>query len=546
MAGTITPLAVASSVPTNQVQIPAYNPQVAPPPDPSQMVDPDKAAKTAEDALTSLGLHPNQAAARNILDAHFQGPTADPSVTSAINNKPAAEPAVKPLIAMSTDGPVVPNQPTTPSTLQISPPSATVSPFASATDKGIQQAQNEHQRLIDTGSGISQIKNPLLRGLATAGQIAGQLVAPGIMPLVPGTEQHHDQLIRNQQALINHGLDNDQTESQTQNQQQQNIGDQIKNEAAQQVLKTKAPVEITHDMAQEIGIPGLEGQTMSADQFTAMQGRIKGVQQKADAGLEEHGLRRNAETGAIEPIPYSDMTPQGQAKVDLTKAQTDLASNKADLEAAKNDPSSPEYRLAYARYQVSLKNAGTAAGKLGNEQQKLAFEQERFYYPQPTATERRTADFANSALDRINEMQDIINRHPEYFGPGAGRATDAAAWLGSSDPDAAKYRTAGKILADHDAAQFGGRGAYIIQSLSDITNPRFDPGALTASLGELKNAATGFQAAGQLHHQAQSNVHQDGTPPSGQTPKRPDGVPANAVWNPKGNHGGGSWQLPAQ
>src|SRR5579859_5311833 len=222
---TPSPLATAASVPTSQVQIPVYNPQTAP--NPSLMVDPEKAQKTAEDALTQLGLHPNQAAARNLLDSHFQGPTADPSVTSVINNKPAAEPTVKPLIPMSTDGPLTQNQPEATGTLKIPTPSATVSPFARATDTGVQQAQAEHQRLIDTGSGIHQIKSPFLRGLATVGEIAGQLVAPGIMPLVPGTDQHHDMLIRNQQALINHGLENENSESVNQNQQLTNIGDQI-------------------------------------------------------------------------------------------------------------------------------------------------------------------------------------------------------------------------------------------------------------------------------------------------------------------------------
>ena len=63
------------------------------------------------------------------------------------------------------------------------------------------QAGDEAYRthLLTSGSGISQIKNTPLRGLARVGDVVGRLAsnmfAPGLMNLIPGTEEHHNLLL---------------------------------------------------------------------------------------------------------------------------------------------------------------------------------------------------------------------------------------------------------------------------------------------------------------------------------------------------------------
>lgn len=56
-------------------------------------------------------------------------------------------------------------------------------------------AQDELDRLQSTGSGISQIKNPFLRTLATVGDTVGKAMFPSIEAGIPGTQGHHDELI---------------------------------------------------------------------------------------------------------------------------------------------------------------------------------------------------------------------------------------------------------------------------------------------------------------------------------------------------------------
>jgi hypothetical protein len=55
--------------------------------------------------------------------------------------------------------------------------------------------ENETSRLLSSGSGISQIKNPVGRGLAEFANGLGHDIVPGLMKQLPGTEEHHEQLL---------------------------------------------------------------------------------------------------------------------------------------------------------------------------------------------------------------------------------------------------------------------------------------------------------------------------------------------------------------
>lgn len=100
------------------------------------------------------------------------------------------------------------------------PPALPASPAVSVVKQPNQAAQNTQSRLLgdqtelkrlkDTGSGISQISNPFLRGLAKTGEIAESIIAPGAAALTPGTEMHNRYLQRIQQGNINNELSNQQ------------------------------------------------------------------------------------------------------------------------------------------------------------------------------------------------------------------------------------------------------------------------------------------------------------------------------------------------
>lgn len=60
----------------------------------------------------------------------------------------------------------------------------------------------ELERLHNTGSGISQIKNPFLRGLATVGDVAASGFLPQFGQFIPGTSAHHQQLIGSEENQL--------------------------------------------------------------------------------------------------------------------------------------------------------------------------------------------------------------------------------------------------------------------------------------------------------------------------------------------------------
>lgn len=60
----------------------------------------------------------------------------------------------------------------------------------------------ELHRLTDTGSGISQVHNPVARGLLRAADVVGSAFVPGITAGIPGTELHHNYLVRRAEGTV--------------------------------------------------------------------------------------------------------------------------------------------------------------------------------------------------------------------------------------------------------------------------------------------------------------------------------------------------------
>lgn len=253
--------------------------------------------------------------------------------------------------------------------------------------------------------------------------------------------------------------------------------------------------------ARKAGLNGLDravtGYGDVAKDATAEQ-NAKTNQAKNQTHLHEHGLTVD-DQGNITALPYEQMTPEQQASYDLHQAQTDLANARADVEKQKGDPNSPAYQLAQQRLQVAQQNAQTAIQRLGLSEQEFGFNQDKFYNPQPTAQERRTGDLAQSAVNQIHTMRQIIQEHPEVFGPAAGRTTTAEAWIGSQSPDAQRFLTARRYLADHSAGVFGSRSVEITKSLEDLTDPKINTAAALAGLDVAEQTAQHFVGAGQVH-----------------------------------------------
>jgi hypothetical protein len=115
----------------------------------------------------------------------------------------------------------------------IAPAQTTVNPFPNQ----LQTDQTSRNQLINSGDGISQVKNPLLRGIARAADIAGTVFLPNLARAIPGTMLHHNMLVN--QATQNVAQDQAQQQaattlqdSQAQVQQRQALAQQEQAKAA--------------------------------------------------------------------------------------------------------------------------------------------------------------------------------------------------------------------------------------------------------------------------------------------------------------------------
>jgi hypothetical protein len=184
---------------------------------------------------------------------------------------------------------------------------------------------------------------------------------------------------------------------------------------------------------------------------------------------------------------------------------------------------------------TAKQNALTAAGRLGLSREALNFHEDEFYNPQPTGTERTRGDLAQSGILQLNTMREIANRRRDMFGPGAGSLTQFQTWLGSEDPDAARYRAAQTFMAEHGSGVFGSRNMGVIADNKKLADQRQNVDALNAAFDQAQQTFQHFANAGATHGRGgRSTPEGVKGPPAGmvqvQIPgQKPGNIPSSAL-----------------
>ncbi len=219
-------------------------------------------------------------------------------------------------------------------------------------------------------------------------------------------------------------------------------------------------------------------------------------------------------------MPYEQLSEQQQAVHDWKAAQSEQANATAEyrraqaagepakvaiakqrVDGANNARSIAERRLLLSeqreeRMDFGTRNGVPLEGALISDENKpvgSAFQAN----VRPTGTQRVRGDLATSAQHQLEDMRDIVKKHPEYFGPGAGRKQEFVNWIGSQDKDAQRFRTARTILGDHEAGTFGGRSDQTVRNLEAAAGVFKDnPDAILGGLEQLEKANTVFKKAG--------------------------------------------------
>jgi hypothetical protein len=152
-------------------------------------------------------------------------------------------------------------------------PTAGTTPLLPATQSGLQPVNPPSQldrdqarlnQLTNSGSGISQIKNPVGRGFATAGDILLRAAAPGIEPLIPKTQGNYQVQLGRLQQVVGNDQAQEQAAAQTADtQSQMNERDAMgRRYDAQANLYNPEPMSA--GQAQALGHPEWEGLKLDA------------------------------------------------------------------------------------------------------------------------------------------------------------------------------------------------------------------------------------------------------------------------------------------
>lgn len=128
-----------------------------------------------------------------------------------------------------------------------------------------------------------------------------------------------------------------------------------------------------------------------------------------------------------------------------------------------------------------------------------------------------------AGVHRINDTE--INRAGPAVGSAFRKLDNLLTQVGSGKPTAQQLNEASSIIDNLTEAK---HNAYVQGVSAVAANSGLDP-----------NQVTVFDKGGNIT--SLSSAQGKG---GGKAPARPSGVPANAVWNPQGNNGSGSWQLP--
>jgi hypothetical protein len=209
LAKTVSPISAAEIVGPPPDAAPASQPGVSTQRTGNLAAAPKQAVAKNQD--TAIGRAQYTGVSRPANDGFGATTSVQPAAAQPIQSAQPVRPAqgVQPAQPIQAAQPIQPAQVNPDPTSSLRP--GGTSPMPALPQAGLQPVQGPSQldkdqsrlsMLTNTGSGVSQIQNPFLRGLARVGDVAGSILAPGVAAAIPGTTLHHQQLLGQQQQIV--------------------------------------------------------------------------------------------------------------------------------------------------------------------------------------------------------------------------------------------------------------------------------------------------------------------------------------------------------
>ncbi len=306
--------------------------------------------------------------------------------------------------------------------------------------------------------------------LGRVGNIAGDIVAPGTMALIPGTDLNRR---AQEKGLETHLAGAEQRE--------ETAGE---HKAAQGLAERK----------EESEEPLREAQT-------------KATEEKGPAGLAEHGLMRDKDGNIVaDPTSpaYQKQQMAGEAVknlMTLRSAQKYLADAKTEVEQAKNDPNSPAFKAAQQKLAMAQYAHDLAAKNLDLHQQEFGNKVQEQGLLKPSGQAQSRASAAQSVIDLIPGLETLVHKNAASMGPLMGRLNRGEIAIGNVPPDVAELYSAMKSFYALQPAVHGFRNAEFVKDFEHALGTlERDPEAFIAGMKGLKPTLESVAKEGKTFH----------------------------------------------
>jgi len=393
----------------------------------------------------------------------------------------------------------------------------------------------EVKRLQDTGSGVSQLQksHPILGGIAKGLDIAGSLALPGFMQAIPGTTLHHMALGSAARRNLGGDIKND-AEQATTAKTQADTGAVPSEIANRQALTAKTTAE-TESMGQPKPkeedwsiVPGAQGPNGEPIQQEKNSGQIRFAQLAGATVKQPNEKPDNLDQQYAEAAAKQDhVTMQRILKVKHDLAQAGQAPQRDPRQLAVG----PDGKVIELTPGMTVpQGSKTMTGELTNK---------------PSPDEQRRADLA----ENMNQLEEILNRRADLFGPAAGRWASLKGTIGTDDPDIAALKVIKEQMGMAMVGAHAMRNAQHVETAANSLVNSFNnqpvaiKGAIAAARKSLQTFQNDVNRPANTGSTAAPKQTATGTPqgggtirardPQGKLHEAPAGTPLPAGWKPE-------------
>ncbi len=232
-----------------------------------------------------------------------------------------------------------------------------------------------------------------------------------------------------------------------------------------------------------------------------------------------------------EQYPYDQKEMMKAMLSESDKAQAQIESEDKAALAEQNRREDASTKETQHREDLKSSEADRRADRAAAREQTEAFQRSMVPYRlgekdlYANADEKRRADLSENMNENLTQLEDVVNRRPDLFGPhGAGLLTSLRMAVGTSDPDIAALKSIKEYLG------MASLGAHSMRNASHVSQ------AADAVIASFRNSPEAVKAAIRIARASTSTFTADVNRPYRVTP-----LP-NQQSQPKAGGGGGAAQ----